>query len=83
MKNWMKSGEPRKTKMNHSAGLRRRGWGRPWRPQAHGEEEAEAEREHGEIDIPDHARADQDDLFADADIRARQQALADADGPSA
>jgi hypothetical protein len=46
----------------------------------HGEEEAERKRERGEIDVPDHAGADQDDLFADADVGLRQQPLADADG---
>ena len=80
----MNKGEPRKTKTNHSAGLRTQGL-RACLGQRDGigQKEAEDQGQKAEVEVPDHARADQRELLAEGEVGLRQQVLADPDGTQA
>ena len=67
----MNKGEPRKTKTNHSAGLRSHGLrGGLGQRQRIGQKEPEEQRQHAEIDVPDQPRPDQGELLAQGEIGA-------------
>ena len=76
----MKRGEPRKRKMNHSAGFRsehRVGILRDG--QGGREKEPQRQRQDAEIDVPDQPGTDQHELVAEREVGSRQQPFAYSD----
>jgi hypothetical protein len=77
----MKRGEPRKTKTNHSAGLRISGLRADFGPaRRHWQGRSRRQGQNAEVEVPDHPRADQGELLAQGEVGLRQEVLADADG---